>query len=57
MARKTKKADRIQKAINGHIIEFSAIPRVYAHAEKLVAEGYDDDQLRDEMNKYLGARP
>ena len=57
MARKSKKADRIQRSITGFIIDMGAIPRVYAHAEKLIAEGHDDDQLRDEIGKYLGAAP
>ncbi|MGJ4953093.1 hypothetical protein [Bradyrhizobium sp. HKCCYLS20291] len=47
-------ADRIQRAITGMIISMTAIPRVYAHAEMLIADGVTDDQLKAAIRQYLG---
>lgn len=48
MAKRTKKnvdAARIQRAVTGILIPMTSIPRVYAHAEKLIANGADDIEL------------
>ncbi|WP_315768469.1 MULTISPECIES: hypothetical protein [unclassified Bradyrhizobium] len=47
-------ADRIQRAITGMIISMMAIPRIYAHAEKLIAEGATDEQLKASIRQLVG---
>ncbi len=47
-------ADRIQRAITGVILSMTAIPRIYAHAEKLIAEGADDAQLKAGIRQFVG---
>ena len=54
MTRKSKAEYRIQKAVTGIIINTMDIPRVYKHAEKLIAEGADDAQLRAGICKFTG---
>jgi hypothetical protein len=55
--RKTSKADaaRIQRAVTGLIIPIMTIPRLYAHAKQLIADGADDDQLAAGIRQFLGA--
>lgn len=55
MKRKSKKADaaRIQKAVSGLQIPMMAIPKLYAHAEKMIAEGATDEQLAQGVREYL----
>jgi hypothetical protein len=38
-------AARIQRAVTGILIPMTSITRVYAHAEKLIANGADDIEL------------
>lgn len=38
-------AARIQRAVTGMLIPMTSIPRVYKHAEKLIADGADDTEL------------
>jgi hypothetical protein len=38
-------AARIQRAVTGILIPMTSITRVYAHAEKLIANGADDVEL------------
>lgn len=57
MGRKKERAARIQRAVTGHVIDMMAIPRVYAHAEKLIDEGADDAELAAGIAKFLGAKP
>jgi hypothetical protein len=38
-------AARIQRAVTGILIPMTSITRVYAHAEKLIANGSDDIEL------------
>ncbi|WP_315740071.1 MULTISPECIES: hypothetical protein [unclassified Bradyrhizobium] len=47
-------ADRIQRAITGMILSMTAIPRIYAHAEKLIEDGATDEQLKAGIRQYLG---
>ena len=56
MARRSKKADaaRIQRAVTGILIPMTSIVRVYAHAEKLIAEGADDIQLASGIRAFMG---
>ncbi|SDK43142.1 hypothetical protein [Bradyrhizobium ottawaense] len=58
MARRTKQskvdAARIQRAVTGILIPMTSITRVYAHAEKLIAEGADDDHLANGIRVFLG---
>ncbi|MDB5603450.1 MAG: hypothetical protein JWP25_350 [Bradyrhizobium sp.] len=48
-------AARIQRAVTGMLIPMMTIPRLYAHAEKLIAEGADDVQLANGVRAFLGA--
>lgn len=54
--RKTSKADaaRIQRAVTGLIIPIMTIPRLYAHAEQLIADGADDAALAAGIRTFLG---
>jgi hypothetical protein len=54
--RKTSKADaaRIQRAVTGLLIPLTSITRVYAHAEKLIADGADDEALAAGIRQFLG---
>jgi hypothetical protein len=54
--RKTSKADaaRIQRAVTGLIIPIMTIPRLYAHAEQLIADGADDNELAAGIRQFLG---
>ncbi|MGJ4945129.1 hypothetical protein ACQR1W_31525 [Bradyrhizobium sp. HKCCYLS1011] len=51
---KKAEADRIQRAITGMMLSVLAIPRIYAHAEKLIDEGATDEQLRAGIRQYIG---
>ncbi|WP_439357878.1 hypothetical protein [Bradyrhizobium sp. DASA03007] len=46
-------AARIQRAVNGILIPMTSIPRVYAHAEKLIANGADDTELTNGIRAFL----
>lgn len=48
-------AARIQRAVTGMIIPFSAIPPLYKHAEDLIAKGVDDAALAAGVRKFMGA--
>ena len=56
--RKSKQAKidaaRIQRAVTGLMISVMAIPRIYAHAEKLIADGVDDIALAKGIRTFLG---
>jgi len=56
MKKRTSKQDaaRIQRAVTGLMISLTSITRVYAHAEKLIAEGVTDDQLKAGIRSFLG---
>jgi hypothetical protein len=56
MKKRTSKQDaaRIQRAVTGLTISMMSITRVYAHAEKLIAEGATDDQLKAGIRNFLG---
>jgi hypothetical protein len=59
MAKRTKKqeaadAARIQRAVTGMLIPMMTIPKLYAHAEKLIADGADDAQLAAGIRRFLG---
>jgi hypothetical protein len=58
MAKRTKKqkdidAARIQRAVTGILIPMTSITRVYAHAEKLIADGVDDIELTNRIRAFL----
>lgn len=46
-------AARIQRAVTGILIPMTSITRVYAHAEKLIAEGVDDTELPNRIRAFL----
>ncbi|TYO65480.1 hypothetical protein FXV83_16220 [Bradyrhizobium hipponense] len=46
-------AARIQRAVTGILIPMTSIPRVYAHAEKLIANGCDDTELVNGIRSIL----
>jgi hypothetical protein len=46
-------AARIQRAVTGILIPMTSITRVYAHAEKLIADGADDVQLANGIYEFL----
>ncbi|WP_316196636.1 hypothetical protein [Bradyrhizobium sp. SZCCHNS3053] len=48
-------AARIQKAVTGFLIPMLHIPKIYAHAEKLIGEGVSDEQLRNGVAAYMAA--
>jgi hypothetical protein len=48
---------RIQRAVSGMLIPMLSIPKIYAHAEKLIAEGADDEQLANGVRAFLAAKP
>jgi hypothetical protein len=54
--RKQAKIDqaRIQRAVTGLILSMGSIPRIYAHAEKLIADGADDTALAKGIRIFLG---
>jgi hypothetical protein len=56
MKKRTSKKDaaRIQRAVTGLLIPMMTIPKLYAHAEQLIADGADDDQLAVGVRKFLG---
>ena len=56
MKKRTSKQDaaRIQRAVTGLMISMMSITRVYAHAEQLIAEGANDDQLKAGIRNFLG---
>jgi hypothetical protein len=58
MKKRTKKqeaadAARIQRAVTGILIPMTSITRVYAHAEKLIADGVDDTELTNRIRAFL----
>jgi hypothetical protein len=48
-------ASRIQRAVVGMLIPMSSITKLYAHAEKLIAEGLDDTQLANGVRTYFAS--
>jgi hypothetical protein len=48
-------AARIQRAVNGIQIPMTLVVRVYAHAERLIASGADDEQLIAGIRQFLDA--
>jgi hypothetical protein len=59
MAKRQTKQDkinaaRIQRAVTGMLIPMMTITSLYAHAEKLIAEGADDAQLANGVRSFLG---
>jgi hypothetical protein len=44
---------RIQRAVTGMLIPMLSIPKVYAHAEKLIGQGADDEQLTNGVRAFL----
>jgi hypothetical protein len=56
--KKQKGADeaRIQRAVTGMLIPMLSITKVYAHAEKLIADGADDEQLENGVRAFLTAQ-
>jgi hypothetical protein len=46
-------AARIQRAVTGMLIPMTSIPRVYAHAETLIAAGVDDTELTNRIRAFL----
>lgn len=48
-------AARIQRAVNGVQIPMMQICKVYAHAEKLIAEGADDVALAAGIREFMAA--
>jgi hypothetical protein len=47
-------AARIQRAVTGILIPMMEIPRIYKHAEGLIAAGADDAALRAGICKFTG---
>jgi hypothetical protein len=58
MSRRKKSVNevRIQRAVTGMIIPIMAIPDLYRHAEKLIADGADDEALAAGVRKFMGAQ-
>ena len=56
MKKRTSKKDaaRIQRAVTGLLIPMMTIPKLYAHAEQLIADGVDDAQLAAGVRQFLG---
>ena len=60
MKKRTKKqqaadAARIQRAVTGMLIPMMSIPEVYAHAEKLIADGADDEQMGNGVRAFFAS--
>jgi hypothetical protein len=58
VARRNRKQEaineaRIQRAVMGMLIPMMSIPKVYAHAEKLIGQGADDEQLANGVRAFL----
>ena len=61
MAKRQTKQDkinaaRIQRAVTGMQIPMLTIPRLYAHAEKMIAEGASDEQLHNGVRAFCGSQ-
>ena len=48
---------RIQRAVTGILIPMMSIPKIYAYAEKLIADGADDEHLANGVRAFMGAQP
>jgi putative aminopeptidase FrvX len=49
-------AARIQRAVTGMLIPVMSIPKIYTHAEKLIADGADDEQLANGVRAFMAAQ-
>ncbi|MGX9944910.1 hypothetical protein ACTG4Q_20830 [Bradyrhizobium denitrificans] len=49
-------AARIQRAVTGMLIPMTSIPKLYAHAEKLIADGADDEQLANGVRAFFATQ-